>query len=156
MMIGLGSWIRRSAALLLAGTLALHAVVPLQAEESTALAQEIDAMHGRYLAAFNGRDAASLAALFTEDGLFVDPAGHVTAGRAAIEAMFARDLHDAELTLEVHADRIGSLGDGAWDIGHGVQIIGRDGAQQLRLHYAAVYQRRAGVLELRVVSVGVE
>jgi hypothetical protein len=77
------SWAWR-AALLLAGACSLLAVAPPRAEDGTPLAQEIDAMHARYLAAFNHRDAASVAALFTEDGVFIDPAGSITAGRVAV------------------------------------------------------------------------
>jgi uncharacterized protein (TIGR02246 family) len=135
----------------------LLAITAPRAEDSDALAGEIDGIHTRYLTAFNQRDAASLAALFAEDASFVDPGGKIVAGRGAIEAMFAQAFGDAELTLEASADRIGSLGDGAWDIGHGAQTTRRAGSmQRMALHYTAIYQRRAGALQIRVVSVGAE
>jgi uncharacterized protein (TIGR02246 family) len=147
----------RRAAFMTAVAVSLLAKVPLQAEDGATLASEIDAMHVRYLSAFNRRDAAALAALFTEDGVFVDGAGKIIAGRADIEAMFAVGFGGADLVLEADADRIGPIGDGAWDVGHGAQIIkSAAGMQRMPLHYAAVYTRLRGALKLRVVTVGAE
>jgi uncharacterized protein DUF4440 len=84
--------------LLLAGALSLLPAVRAPAEES-ALAREINALHARYLTEFNHRDAAPLAALFTEDALFIDPAGKITKGRAAIAAMFAQGFTSSDVTL---------------------------------------------------------
>ncbi|HEV2551185.1 MAG TPA: nuclear transport factor 2 family protein [Stellaceae bacterium] len=147
-----GAW----AVLLLAGALWLLPPVHAQAEES-ALAREIGAIHARYLFAFNHRDAAALAALFAEDGLFIDPAGKATKGRAAIEAMFAQGFGDADLSLEANADEVGALGDGGWEVGHGAQTTRSAGAtERLPLHYVALFQRHGGALSLQLVSVGAE
>jgi uncharacterized protein (TIGR02246 family) len=121
------------------------------------ITQEVEVMHARYLAAFNRRDAAAVAALFATDGAFVDSAGTTTSGRAAIEAMFEQGFKGADIILEAKADQIEALGGGAWDIGHGAQVVkGQGGAQTLRFHYTAVYTREDGLLKLRVVSVGTE
>ena len=145
------------AALVRAVALSLLVTAPLRAEDGAALANEIEAMHVRYLSAFNHRDAAALAALFAEDGVFVDGAGKITTGRGEIEAMFARGFGGADLVLEARADEIGPIGDGAWDVGHGAQIIKSAAeTQRMPLHYAAVYARLGGALKLRVVAVGAE
>jgi len=74
--------------LILACAVLLLAIAPGHAEDRSVLRREIEAMHVRYLDAFNHRDAAALGALFAENGIFVDPAGKVATGRSDIEAMF--------------------------------------------------------------------
>jgi uncharacterized protein (TIGR02246 family) len=148
---------RLPAMLLLLGVLWPALAAPLHADDRSGVELEIAAIHARYLLAFNRRDATALAALFAEDGLFVDPSGNVTAGRAAIEAMFAQGFAGAGLSLRAHADQTGALVDGGWEIGHGAQTItGADGTQEMPLHYAALFTRGAGGLRLRFVSVGAE
>ena len=112
-------------------------------------------MHVRYLDAFNHRDAAALGSLFTENAIFIDPAGKIATGRKNIERMFSEGFRDSDVTLEASADQIGTVGDGAWDVGHGALKQGGD-TQRQPLHYAAIYVRQAGALRLRVVSVGGE
>ena len=137
--------------------LPLLAIAPAQAEDRPALRQEIEAMHARYLDAFNHRDAAALGALFAENAIFIDPAGKTATGRSKIEAMFRQSFRDSNVMLEASADQIGAIGDGAWDVGHGMQIIRQgDGTQRLPLHYTAIYVRQGGALKLRVVSVAGE
>jgi uncharacterized protein (TIGR02246 family) len=142
--------------LILACALPLWAI-QANAEDRLALRQEIEAMHVRYLDAFNHRDAAALGALFAENAIFVDPAGTIVTGRGKIEAMFKQGFRDSDVMLEASADQIGAIGDGAWDVGHGAQIVRQgDSTQRLPLHYTAIYVRRAGALRLRVISVGGE
>lgn len=141
--------------LILACAVSLLTIAPAHAEDRSVLRREIEAMHVRYLDAFNHRDAAALGALFTENAIFVDPAGKVATGRSNIEAMFRQGFLDGDLTLEASADDIGTIGDGAWDVGHGALKSG-GGTQRLPLHYATIYVRQGGALKLRVVSVGGE
>ena len=141
--------------LILACAVLLLAIAPGHAEDRSVLRREIEAMHVRYLDAFNHRDAAALGALFAENGIFVDPAGKVASGRNNIERMFSEGFRDGDLMLEASADQIGTIGDGAWDVGHGALKSG-GGTQPLPLHYAAIYVRQGGALKLRVVSVGGE
>jgi uncharacterized protein DUF4440 len=61
--------------LIVACAVSLLAIAPAHAEDRSVLRREIEAMHVRYLDAFNHRDAAALGALFAENGIFVDPAG---------------------------------------------------------------------------------
>jgi uncharacterized protein (TIGR02246 family) len=141
--------------LILACAVLLLAIAPTRAEDRSVLRREIEAMHVRYLDAFNHRDAAALSALFAENAIFIDPAGKVASGRNNIERMFSEGFRDGDLMLEASADQIGTIGDGAWDVGHGALKSG-GGTQRLPLHYAAIYVRQDGALKLQVVSVGGE
>jgi uncharacterized protein (TIGR02246 family) len=141
--------------LILTCAVSLLAIAPTRAEDRSVLRREIEAMHVRYLDAFNHRDAAALSALFAENAIFIDPAGKVASGRNNIERMFSEGFRDGDLMLEASADQIGTIGDGAWDVGHGALKSG-GGTQRLPLHYATIYVRQGGALKLRVVSVGGE
>jgi uncharacterized protein (TIGR02246 family) len=52
--------------------------------------EAIKAVADKYTAAFNARDAAGIAQLFTEEGEFVDGGDNVTHGKKAIEQAFAQ------------------------------------------------------------------
>jgi ketosteroid isomerase-like protein len=60
-----------------------------------------------FLEAYNARDAKKLAALWSPEAVYVDPAdGDEVVGRAAIEEMFAAafaDKKDIKLTSDVHS-----------------------------------------------------
>jgi Domain of unknown function (DUF4440) len=103
--------------LILAYVVSLSAIAPAHAEDRPVLQQEIEAMHVRYLDAFNHRDTAALGALFAKNAIFIDPAGGITTGRSDIEAMFRQGFRDSDVMLEVSADQIGTIGGGAWDAG---------------------------------------
>jgi len=147
----------RRVALSLTGIVWMLAIAPSQAEDLSAIRQEIEAIHERYLDAFNHQDAAALGALFAQNGIFVDQSGKITTGRSSIEAMFRQGLRDSDVVLEARADQIGSTGDGAWEVGHGAQIVKHgDNAQALPLHYTAIYQRQGNALRVLVISVANE
>jgi hypothetical protein len=71
--------------------------------------------------------------------------------------MFGQGFRDSDVSLEASADQIGTIGDGAWDVGRGAQIIRQgEGTRRRPLHYTAIYVRQAGARRLRVVSMGGE
>jgi uncharacterized protein (TIGR02246 family) len=67
----------------------------------------IRAAGAAFLEAYNARDAKKLAALWSPDAVYIDPAdGDEVVGRAAIEEMFATafaDKKDVKLTADVHS-----------------------------------------------------
>jgi len=147
----------RRVALPLIGIVWMLAIAPSRAEDLSAIRQDLEAIRERYLDAFNHRDAAALGALFAQNGIFVDQSGKITTGRSNIEAMFRQGLRDSDVALVARADRIGSMGDGAWEIGHGAQIVKHgDSAKTLPLHYTAIYQRQGNALTVLVVSLADE
>jgi uncharacterized protein (TIGR02246 family) len=64
-----------------------------------------------FVAAFNRGDAAAVAAHWMEDGDYVDEDGHVTAGRAAIEKLYAQFFQEhagVAMTVAIDAVRMPS------------------------------------------------
>ena len=145
-------FILQSAAALLAIMLLAAPMRPAEA----ATVEEVSALHAQYLAAFNHRDAAGLAALFSEDAYFVSGDGAVFKGRAAIEAMFASGFTEGAPVLDFSADHVEVFGDGAWDIGHGGLTAATGAPQRTPFHYAAIYRHDGGTLKVRAVLVGTE
>jgi hypothetical protein len=79
--------------------------------------QQLDALASRYAEAANRHDAAAIAALFTEDGVFVSPEG-IVLGRPAIEKLY-RDTFNAAAVSDtvVTTAQLQVVGDRAWGAG---------------------------------------
>jgi uncharacterized protein (TIGR02246 family) len=110
--------------------------------------QQIDALATRYADASNRHDAAAIAALFTEDGVFVSPEA-ILSGRQAVEKLY-RDTFNATTvsdtvinTTEQHA-----RGDLVWVVGEW-----RNNTQQG--HWGSVDERRGGAWQLRMLTFNV-
>jgi uncharacterized protein (TIGR02246 family) len=91
-------------------TIVLLALTLLAAGPSRAADRPQDVL-AAFVAAFNGRDAAKAAALYTADAELMPPDGAPAKGRAAIEAAFRRQLEDVRVidTIAVSAEVSGSL-----------------------------------------------
>jgi len=63
--------------------------------------QQLGALHKKWSEAENNNDAAALAALFTEDGVFVTDKGPVS-GREAIKQWFADDFQEWRHSNHIH------------------------------------------------------
>jgi ketosteroid isomerase-like protein len=80
---------------------------------------QIDALATKYAAAVNKSDAAAISALFTEDGVFVTPAG-ILSGREGIEKAYLdifknNPVSDQVITTaEVHGEGNLSWAFGQW------------------------------------------
>ena len=110
--------------------------------------QQIEALAARYAEASNRHDAATIAALFTEEGVFVAPEG-ILSGRQAIEKLYWNTFKAAAVsdtviqTTELHA-----VGDLIWAVGQW-----RNNAQQG--HWGAVDERRGGAWQIRMLTYNV-
>src|SRR6266436_5650318 len=81
------------------------------------ITQELRASTMKYDEAFNKNDAASIAALFTEDAVQVSPQGLIF-GRQAIEKKFAdlfQQWHPTNIISKV--DQVNAIGNTAWKVG---------------------------------------
>jgi uncharacterized protein (TIGR02246 family) len=110
--------------------------------------QQIDAQAARYAEAANRHDAAAIAALFTEDGVFVSPDG-ILSGRPAIEKLY-RDTFNAGPVSDtaIKNTELHVLGDLAWAVGQW-----RNNTQQG--HWGLVDERRGGAWQIRMLSFNV-
>jgi uncharacterized protein (TIGR02246 family) len=81
------------------------------------IAQELRASTMKYDEAFNKNDAASIAALFTEDAVQVSPQGLIF-GRQAIKKKYAdlfQQWHPTDIISKV--DQVNAIGNTAWKVG---------------------------------------
>jgi len=86
--------------------LAISFAFPIFAQQKAATLSEQDrqqlgALHKKWSEAENNNDAAALAALFTEDGVFVTDKGPVS-GREAIKQWFADDFQEWRHSNHIH------------------------------------------------------
>lgn len=83
-----------------------------QPYESPADLAAIRAESEAFVAAFNARNAKAIAALWTEDGHYIDDSGRIFAGRVAIEKGYAEFFADnPEARIRIVIDSLRLLGD---------------------------------------------
>jgi uncharacterized protein (TIGR02246 family) len=124
-----------------------------QQADNSKVTQEVQAIATKYLDAFHRKDAAALAALYTKDGVYVNGAGVIVSGQAAVEKFHEAFFKTTEASLENEFDQIDGLGDGAWAIGHTkFTIKGQGEPKVIPGHYAAVYSREGAVLKVRMLN----
>jgi len=121
----------------------------LLALPATALAQYDD--HGKaalkemtssWQAAFNAGDAASVAALYADDGTLLPPNSAPVNGREAIEVYWAAAM-ESGATGELTAKRTVGMGDSAAEIGMWV-LTAADGSHLDHGSYTLIYERANG------------
>ena len=71
-----------------------------QQADISKITQEVQAITARYVDAFNSKNAAALAARYTEDGVFVSTAGQTASGRAAVEKLHEAAFKASDSTLD--------------------------------------------------------
>jgi ketosteroid isomerase-like protein len=107
--------------------------------------QQLDALATKYADAVNKNDAAAIAALFTEDGKFVTPAG-ILSGREAIEKTYQslfKGGHTSDMvikSLDLHG-----AGNLAWAVGQWSDNTGRG-------NWGAVDQRDGDTWRIRMLT----
>lgn len=89
---------------------------PAQTDKSAAGASQIAAGMKNAQDAYNRKDAAALAAFFTQDALYVSPFG-ILRGRAAIRKHFATEFKAGFHDLRIHLDSDRIRGNTAWAVG---------------------------------------
>jgi ketosteroid isomerase-like protein len=129
------------------------------------LARDIEALVTTHTSLLMRKDAAALAALFTEDAVYVGATGATHSGRSRIRDFYAQTfamLDHArsvalvgDITRETRVDQVHSLGDGAWAFGRGrLLAAGPYGVVVRTDHWMAVYARVGGEWKIRMMSVG--
>ena len=113
--------------------------------------QAVEAFITKYLDAYNKKDAAGVAALYTEDGLLVPP-GPITTGKQNIEKAW-RAVFDAGRTgLRYDIQQVQAEGNIVWSVGQfTVMAPDESGVLQERQgNFANIYQWEGDGLKFRV------
>lgn len=116
--------------------------------------QAVEAFVTKYLDAYNRKDAAGVAALYTADGFLVPP-GPITTGRENIEKAW-RAVFDAGRTgLRYEIQEVQAEGNLVWSVGRFTVMapderIERGALQERQGNFANVYQWESDELKFRV------
>jgi len=133
--------------------LALAAAVAATPPDCAALVASarptIDHANADWIRALKAADAAALAEAYADDGVFVGPDGKVSAGRQAVQALYAANGKGAARILGGGITTLGTTcsGDGmVYEWGRGdVTVRGADGQAQTRGGaYLTVWKRIRG------------
>lgn len=148
--------IRRSFALSMFFMTIVSLAVPIAAQQTSTsgrhdVRQAVEAFVTRYLDAYNKRDAAGVAVLYTEDGILVPP-GPITTGKQNIEKAW-RAVFDAGRTgLRYDIQRIEAEGNLVWSVGR-FTVMAPDESGLLRErqgNFANIYEWEGDELRFRV------
>ena len=113
--------------------------------------QAVEAFITKYLDVYNKKDAAGVAALYTEDGLLVPP-GPITTGRANIEKAWRAVFDGGRTGLRYDIHEVHPEGDIVWSVGQfTVMVPDASGKLQERQgNFANIYQWDGDGLKFRV------
>src|SRR5262249_19248553 len=107
--------------------------------------QQLDALATKYADAENKNDAAAVAALFTEDGKFVTPAG-ILSGREAIEKTYEGIFKSGSTSdMVIKSLDLHGAGNMAWAVGQWSNNTGRG-------NWGAVDQRDGNTWKIRMLT----
>jgi uncharacterized protein (TIGR02246 family) len=122
------------------------------ANDAAAAEQAIRASAEQFVAAFNRGDAKALAALWTADGDYVDDAGELTTGRAAIEAKYAAYFAaEPDAKIEISVDAVRLVGaDAAIEDGTAA-VTAASQAAPVTGRYTVVHAKREGKWQMASV-----
>jgi uncharacterized protein (TIGR02246 family) len=113
--------------------------------------QAVDAFVTKYLDAYNRKDSAGVAALYTEDGLLVPP-GPITTGRPNIEKAWRAVFDTGRTGLRYDVQQVQAQGDIVWSVGQ-FTVMAPDESGVLhdrQGNYANIYQWAGDGLMFRV------
>jgi uncharacterized protein (TIGR02246 family) len=115
--------------------------------KSTKIQDAIAAANEAFMAAFNGGDAAGVAALYTEEGQLLPPNADVMAGKEAIQAFWqgAMDMGIGSAQLEIV--EVEGHGDTAIEVSR-YTLCGADGQELDQGKYIVIWKREGGQWKL--------
>ena len=152
-------WERRSALVL--GLASMSAAVVGQGREAIAqqtnaagrqdVGKAVEAFITKYLDAYNKKDAAGVAALYTEGGLLVPP-GPITTGKQNIEKAWQAVFDTGRTGLRYDIQQVQAEGNIVWSVGQfTVMAPDESGVLQERQgNFANIYQWEGDGLKFRV------
>lgn len=135
---------RRFGFLIAMALLALPATALAQADEYSK--SSLKEMPTKWQAAYNAGDAASLAALYAEDGVLHPPNSAPVDGREAIQAFWATALESGG-TSELTVKDMFAMGESAAEVGMWVGTAA-DGSHADHGHYTIIYKKVDGMWQI--------
>ena len=113
--------------------------------------QAVETFVTKYLGAYNKKDAAGVAALYTEDGFLVPP-GPITTGRQNIEKAWRAVFDTGRTGLRYDSQQVQAEGNIVWSVGQfTVMAPDESGVLQERQgNFANIYQWEGDELKFRV------
>ncbi|MGB5301850.1 MAG: nuclear transport factor 2 family protein [Gemmatimonadota bacterium] len=135
---------RRAGLLIAMALLALPATALAQADEYSK--SSLKEMPNKWQAAYNAGDAASLAALYAEDGVLHPPNSAPVDGREAIQAFWATALESGG-TSELTVKDMFAMGESAAEVGMWVGTAA-DGSHADHGHYTIIYKKVDGMWQI--------
>jgi ketosteroid isomerase-like protein len=148
--------------LTLVGLAIIFALPTFAQQKDTVDSQIAEQVTKKFDEAFNNGDAAALAALYTEDAVFVTPQGPVF-GREAIEKHFAGVFQQGHFSNHLNKDdqgsphMIGTAGNEVWRSGEwSFTLQGKSGGPiQLKGYWGAINVREGDTWRIRMQTFNV-
>jgi uncharacterized protein (TIGR02246 family) len=130
------------------------------ASASSACAQDAkktgDVFGAKWVAAYDAGDAAALAGMFTQDGVFNAPSGAVVKGREAIEKALAGRMKAGWTKETVTTTDAGAAGDAVWAAGdYGLLGSGEVAGKQTGGRFGWVLVRDGDVWRVTMLTANV-
>ena len=104
--------------------------------------------------AFTNKDAAAVAALFTEDAVLVAPDG-LFSGRQAIEKRYEETFQQRPLTLfnDPRDCHLKAIDNAVWSFGEwGGAVQGQTGPGTVKGYFSAIYVREGDAWKIRILT----
>ena len=114
---------------------------------STGIRDEITVANEAFMAAFDGGDAAGVAALYTEDGKLLPPNMDVMSGREAIQAFWQGAMDMGVQSAELKIAEVEGHGDTAIEVSR-YTLCGAGGQVLDKGKYIVIWKREAGQWKL--------
>jgi uncharacterized protein (TIGR02246 family) len=113
--------------------------------------QQIDAFGNKIAEAFNKNDATAVAALWTEDAVWVTPEG-VFSGRQAIEKRYADIFQRWHPTNWIaKRDQVNAIGNAAWRVKEwSCTVQTENGPVQVKGYFSTIFVRDGDAWKIRV------
>ena len=107
----------------------------------------IAAANREFVAAFNGGNAAGVAALYTEDGQLLPPNADVMAGKEAIQAFWQGAMEMGIASAQLEIVQVEDLGDTVTEVSR-YTLCGADGQVLDQGKYIVIWKREKGQWKL--------
>jgi uncharacterized protein (TIGR02246 family) len=112
----------------------------------SSIRDEIVRANEKFMETFGRKDAAGMAALYTEDGQFLPPNSDFVRGHRAIQQLF-QGLFDAGVTMiELHTGEVEQHGDTAYEVSTAKVIAGDQVLDDAK--YIVIWKREGGEWKL--------